>query len=90
MNGLSRPFLALTFAAAVGVAGCSFNDDDDEVPPVAAAPAELPASAGASAVAFTGFIVGLGQNDDSTEPLVIRGDFILTADDDRAEPIILI
>jgi hypothetical protein len=87
--------LLSTFAlvAAIGLVGCgNDNDSDDDIatgPPPAPAPAPAPASvpdsAGISVAAFVSFLRGLSGTDETSEPLVIRDNFAVPADD-SSEP----
>ena len=82
---ITRMLLAAAGSAAVlALSGCWWDDDDDPVtntPPSAA----VPDSAGVSAAAFVSYILTLGANDESSEPLTINDTFIVPAED-GAEP----
>lgn len=80
---INRKFLAsIGIAAALVVAACGSNNNDD----VAATPAgQVPDSAGASSASFVGYLLTLGVNDESSEPLTVRDGFEVPADE-TADP----
>jgi len=76
-------FAASSAAVVLTLAGC-WDDDDDPVavtPPITA----VPDSAGVSTAAFIGFIMSLGANDETSEPLTIGNTFSVPPDE-SAEP----
>ncbi len=85
MNKHRNWLFAVALAASLGLAGC-WNDDDDEEVPVPPPPppvvvTEVPDSAGISVAAFFSFLSGLTTNDESSEPLTIKGTFAVPADE---------
>ena len=73
-----KALAGVALVAVVTLAGC-WDSDDDAVPtPVAT---EVPDSAGASGTALVNFIMTLGLNDETSEPLIIRDTFLVPADD---------
>ena len=81
----NRKYLAAAaFAAAASLAGC-FSDDDD---PVVSPPTVVPDTAGASGAAFIAYLLTLGANDESSEPLGI-GDSFAVPPDEASEPAAL-
>lgn len=76
-----RKLLAATsLIAAVSLAGCWGDDNDDDPGPPAAA-TEVPDSAGVSAAALISFILGLSGSDEASEPLTIKDAFAVPADE---------
>lgn len=85
--------------ASLALAGCgSDNDSDDDIatgpppapapeppPPPPPAPASVPDSAGVSVASFVSFILSLSGTDETSEPLVIRDNLAVPADD-SSEP----
>ena len=85
MNKHRTLLIAAALAATLSLSAC-WDDDDDEDPVVPPSPppvvvTEVPDSAGVSAVAFFAFIRSLAANDESSEPLTIKGTFNVPADD---------
>jgi len=80
-------FITPVLASVLVLAGCWDGDDDDPV----ATPAvtEVPDSAFASAAAFFSYIMTLGANDESSEPLTIKDTFAVPPED-SAEPTPLV
>ncbi len=77
----NRKLLAgVALMAAVALAGC-WHDEDDEVVVTPPAATEVPDSAGASGTALVNYIMTLGLNDETSEPLIIRDTFLVPADD---------
>ncbi len=76
----SRKLLAsAALMAAVALAGCWHDDDDVVITPPAAT--EVPDSAGASGTALVNYILTLGLNSETSEPLIIRDTFSVPADE---------
>ena len=83
-----RKFLAATsLLAALGLAGCWGDSDDNAAAPTAST--EVPDSAGVSTAALVSFILGLGASDEASEPLTIKDTFAVPADD-STEPTPLV
>ena len=79
-------------ALLLTLAGC-WDDDDNTVavvePPIVKPSTEVPDSAGVSAAAFVSYILSLGANDESSEPLTIKDAFAVPPDD-SSEPTPLV
>jgi hypothetical protein len=75
--------LAAAAAAALTLAlvGCGGGGNDDPAPVAT----EVPDSSGASTAAFVAFILALGGDNETSEPLTIR-DTLATPADESAEP----
>lgn len=86
-----RKLLAATgLTAALILAGCWGDDNNDPEPPAPSPPpivvsTEVPDSAGVSVASFVSFILGLSSNDETSEPLTIKDTFSVPADE-SAEP----
>jgi len=84
MNIQRKLLTAGAMAAALALAGCFGDDDDDTVtPPVGST--EVPASAGVSTASFISFLMGLSATDETSEPLSIPDTFAVPADE-TSEP----
>lgn len=83
MNKHRNWLLAAALAATLGLAGCWDDDDEKEVavPPPPVVLTEVPDSAGVSVAAFLSFIASLAMNNESGEPLTIKGSFAVPADE---------
>lgn len=79
MNTARRIWVAAALASALALGGCFGGNDDDT--PVAGSSQDVPDSAGASTAAFVAFILALNQNDESSEPSVIKDSFVVPPDD---------
>ena len=80
-----RNLLAATgLMAALGLAGC-WGDDDNDDPSPPTASTEVPDSAGVSTASLVSFILGLSGSDESSEPLTIKDTFAVPADE-TSEP----
>ena len=85
----NRKLLAATaMAAALVLAGC-WDDDDDQPTPVTPVSTEVPSSAGVGTASFVSFLLTLAGNDESSEPLTINDSFAVPADE-AAEPTTLV
>lgn len=83
MNKHRTLLIAAALAATLSLSACWDDDDDEDTvvpPPPPVVVTEVPDSAGVSAVAFFAFIRSLA-NDESSEPLTIKGTFNVPADD---------
>ena len=84
----TRMLLAAGGAAVVlTLAGC-WDDDDDTVAETPASTA-VPDSAGVSAAAFVSYILTLGANDESSEPLTLSDTFAVPPEE-SADPTPLV
>ncbi len=83
MNTHQKLLAATGLIAALGLAGCWGDDNDDPMPPTAIT--EVPDSAGVSTADFVSFILGLSASDESSEPLTLKDSFAVPADE-TAEP----
>lgn len=84
MNKHRTLLIAAALAATLSLSACWDDDDDEDTvvpPPPPVVVTEVPDSAGVSAVAFFAFIRSLAANDESSEPLTIKGTFNVPADD---------
>ncbi|MBC7437424.1 MAG: hypothetical protein H7332_15325 [Bdellovibrionales bacterium] len=71
-------------AAALVLSACASGSSDNN-----SAANTVPDSAGVSSASFVAFILSLSQNDESSEPLVIRDNFAVPADEtDNVSPIV--
>lgn len=77
--------MAAALAAVLPLSGCWDDDNEDNTPVPPVAITEVPDSAGISTAAFVNFIVSLGANDESSEPLTLTPAFAVPPDD-SAEP----
>lgn len=76
---------AAALAAALTLTGC-WDDNDDDIPPVANA--EVPDSAGVSTAAFVSYLLTLGASDEASEPLSIKDTFAVPANEaDEPTPL---
>ena len=74
---------AASLVAALSLAGCWGDSNNDVVAPVAST--DVPDSAGASTASWVSFILGLSGSDESSEPLTIK-DTLDGPADEGAEP----
>ena len=84
MNKHRTLLIAAALAATLSLSACWDDDDDEDTvvpPPPPVVVTEVPDSAGVSAVAFFAFIRSLAANNESSEPLTIKGTFNVPADD---------
>ena len=77
---------ALAMLATLTLTACGGNDDEVYLPPVAADPTVVPASATANATAFSNFAAGLPASD-SGDPLAVTALVPPTSDTD--EPVVI-
>ena len=79
-----RELLAATgLIAALSLAGCWDDNDNEFVPPTAST--DVPVSAGVSTASFVSYILSLSGSDESSEPLTLKDTFAVPADE-GAEP----
>ena len=84
MKNHQKLLAATGLIAALGLAGCWHDDNNNGAEPPTASN-EVPDSAGLSTAAFVSFILALSASDESSEPLTIKETFAVPADD-TAEP----
>lgn len=78
-------WLAMGLTTTLLLSGCGSNDDDDPVATAPPASASVPDSAGASASAFIAYLMTLGTNDETSEPMILGNGFAVP-DEDKGEP----
>jgi hypothetical protein len=86
MHKIKRRPLALVCVATLALAGCGGNGDDRHSAAMADTPGQVPASATASAAAFSAYVGGLSASD-SAEPLTLTG--LVPPVGDADEPIVV-
>ncbi len=76
-----KAWASVALVAAVTLAGCWHDSDDDHDAMPTSVATEVPDSAGASDTARVNHILTLEVNNETSQPLIIRDTFSVPADD---------
>ena len=89
MKTTFKPWIAGGLTALALASGCSSNNNDTTiVNPGPGVAATVPDSAGSSVESFLAFLLALSPNDETSEPLLIKDDFAVPADESNAAQIL--